>query len=152
MFKRWAALAVVLALTTLVPRSAWAQQQGTSRSGGLGQNYPNPFNPETVIPFSIGDGTCTDDGRQYEVSIKIYNILSQQVATPKLQAPRSGSLSSGAVGQLLDKLKLPCGGPYDAYWNGKYQGTDREVASGVYTVVLTVDRKVTATMRVTVTK
>lgn len=39
----------------------------------LEQNYPNPFNSSTVISYTSVAGA--------EVSIKIYNILGQEVAT-----------------------------------------------------------------------
>src|SRR4051794_12239630 len=118
----WAALTTVLVLSALMPRAAAAQQPSTQspptrgrNSGfGLGQNYPNPFNPETTIPFTIGDvPTCTDPGRQYRVSLRIYNLLAQLVAVPVLQ----GSAGDVAGGQPLENVMLTCK-EYTAYWNG----------------------------------
>ena len=121
----WTALGLVLALTAFMPRASEAQQQDNrDRKPGmsLGQNYPNPFNPQTWIPFGVGDPpACTDNGKQYRVSLKIYNLLSQLVAIPLLQGP----------GIPLDNVTVSCG-EYVAYWDGKVLNTGREAASGVY--------------------
>ncbi|MBO6585393.1 MAG: T9SS type A sorting domain-containing protein [Gracilimonas sp.] len=46
---------------------------GTPKSFKLEQNYPNPFNPTTNIQFNIPRAT--------DVTLKIYNILGQEVMT-----------------------------------------------------------------------
>ena len=139
MKRSWGALGLVLALSVFMPRVAEAQtsQDGRVRRNGatLGQNFPNPFNPETRIPFTVGDApTCSQPGKQSRVSLKIYNVLSDVVATPVLQ----GGTSGVAGGQPLEKIALPCG-DYVAYWDGKVQATGREAASGVYLYRLEVD-------------
>jgi len=83
----------------------------------------------------VGDApTCSQPGKQYRVSLKIYNVLSDVVATPVLQ----GGTSGVAGGQPLEKIAVPCG-EYVAYWDGKVQATGREAASGVYLYRLEVD-------------
>ena len=139
---RWAALLVVLALSAFLPRHISAQSSGSggrdaSTGSVLGQNYPNPFNPETTIPFAVGGApNCTDTGRQYRVSLRIYNLLTQLVAVPVLQGGSAGV----AGGQPLENLLLTCG-QYTAYWDGKYGRTGREVASGIYLYRLEVNGK-----------
>lgn len=42
----------------------------------LSQNYPNPFNPATVIRFTV-----PSVGTHLDVSLRVYNMLGQEVAT-----------------------------------------------------------------------
>jgi hypothetical protein len=150
MKQRWAALVLVLACSAFMPRvssaqtgapPSGAQPAGREKSKGfsLGQNYPNPFNPETTIPFSIGDAaTCADQPtRTYRVTLRIYNLLAQEVAMPVLK----GSAGTVEGGRPIVNAVLPCAN-YEAYWDGKYRGTGREVASGIYLARLEVDGNV----------
>jgi hypothetical protein len=138
MMHRWAARFFVLALCALVPGQLFAQGQQSSKDprtgSSLEQNYPNPFNPETRIPFRIGGyPNCVSQGRQYRVSLRIFNVLAQQVAIPILQ----GGAPGVAGGQLLESLLLPCG-EYTGYWDGKLRN-GREAASGIYGIRLEIE-------------
>ncbi len=64
----------------------------------LEQNYPNPFNPSTSIRYEVAS--------QSNVSIEVYNLMGQKVAT------------------LVDQVQSP--GAYRAFWNASTQ------SSGVY--------------------
>ena len=151
---RWAAPSLlVLALGALVPAASHAQ--GTTQTqttetrqrpkGGLEQNYPNPFNPETRIPFDVGDPpACAASTGSYRVTLKVYNLLAQQVAVPVVQGGRD-------PGAAIENLQLACG-RHIAYWDGKYQGTHREVASGIYIARLEIDGKVVQVRKMLVTK
>jgi hypothetical protein len=135
----WAGGLFVLALLVVPADTAVAQGQQSSRDNRTGselrQNYPNPFNPETRIAFRVGGfPSCIDPSRQYRVSLRIFNLLAQQVAVPVLQ----GAGSSVAGGQPLENVFLTCG-EYTAYWDGKVAGTQREAASGVYAYRLEVN-------------
>jgi hypothetical protein len=140
MMARWAALAVtVLVLGTSVTRDASAQginpQTGERGAGsGLGQNYPNPFGVDTRIQFTIGDyPSCTDQGRQYRVTLRIFNLLSQIVSVPVLES--GGSVAGG---ESLESVMLSCG-QYTAYWDGAYLNSSQPAPSGVYLYRLEVD-------------
>ena len=142
---RWAAISTMLALSALMPRAGSAQaradsagpaRQQTSPPFVLGQNYPNPFSPETRIPFVVGNpATCTDHGKTYRVTMKIFNLLAQLVAVPVL---RGGD--DKREGERVENLNLPCK-PYTAYWDGKDLTSNREVGSGIYLYKLEVDGK-----------
>ena len=64
----------------------------------LSQNYPNPFNPTTQIVYSIGSAD--------KVTIRVYNIAGQEIAT------------------LVNDYINP--GEYSVTWNA------RSIASGIY--------------------
>ena len=138
MFHRWAALALVLALCALAPKSAAGQDVPRGRkAGSLGQNVPNPASPWTTIPFTVGDDSCADSSRSHVVSLRIYNILSQLVAVPKLRTVSAGD-SAGAVTRPVQNLRLTCGS-YSASWDGMHMSSGRAVPAGTYVYELIVD-------------
>jgi len=51
----------------------------------LAQNYPNPFNPETIINYELGVSEF--------VTIKIYNVLGQEVAELVKKEQKAGNYS-----------------------------------------------------------
>lgn len=69
----------------------------------LMQNYPNPFNPTTRIEYRVAASA--------RVTLKIYNILGQEIRT------------------LVNALQEP--GVYSIEWNGT-DTRGAEVAGGVY--------------------
>ncbi len=62
----------------------------------LEQNYPNPFNPSTQISFSMAASSY--------VSLKVYNILGQEVATLI-----NGYLGAGLHSALWNAGRFPSG-------------------------------------------
>ena len=70
------------------------------------QNYPNPFNPNTTIKFGI-----PESGDNKLVSLKIFNILGQEVSTLL-----NGNMEAGY---------------HEVKWNGLNQH-GFSVASGIY--------------------
>jgi hypothetical protein len=74
--------------------------------------YPNPFNPKITIKYNLDI--------EENVSIKIYNILGQQVS------------------QLLNQEMLP--GYHSIQWNGKNnQGI--LLGSGIYFIKISTDKQ-----------
>ena len=99
---------VTVNMTNNEPRFTIKLNRGTSTSNQneldkpkqfyLRQNYPNPFNPSTQIQYDIA--------KRSRVSIEVFNLMGQRVAT------------------LIDQVRSP--GSYHATWNASAQ------ASGVY--------------------
>lgn len=76
----------------------------------LSQNYPNPFNPSTSIQYQVSPGTQTQwgAGSSVQVTLKIYDILGNEIAT------------------LVNEEKEP--GIYRVEFNTQ----DYQLASGIY--------------------
>lgn len=70
----------------------------------LFQNYPNPFNLTTSIEYRVGSNE--------HVSLKVYDILGNEVAT------------------LVDEYQQP--GKYKVTFNGQRTTDNRQLSSGVY--------------------
>ncbi|MBI3006171.1 MAG: T9SS type A sorting domain-containing protein, partial [Ignavibacteriales bacterium] len=71
-------------------------------------NYPNPFNPETVIRYQVSGAR-----EVYNVSLKVYNLLGQEVVT------------------LVEQEQIP------GYYEIKFSA--RSLTTGVYFYRITVD-------------
>ncbi len=145
--KRYAHAWLVAVLVLTTPMVVAEAQEPTRRGTvELGQNFPNPFNPATTIPFRLSD-ELFQGGRRPVVSLRIYNVLAQLVAIPNLQQS----------GQPLDNVELDCLNPqagfceFSAYWDGHWQNSTREAASGVYVYQLIVNGQRTS-RRMLVTK
>ena len=66
----------------------------------LEQNYPNPFNPVTTIKYSIPANVETS----YMTSLRVFDILGNEVATLVNESKQSGSYSVS-----FDAANLPSG-------------------------------------------
>ncbi len=89
---------------------------------GLSQNYPNPFNPTTTLSYTIpvqsikskvesGEGTLNLGPSTSYVTLRIYNVLGQEVAT------------------LVNGLRQP--GTYSVVWDA-VNNFDGSIPGGIY--------------------
>ncbi len=104
---------------------------GQASGFDLQQNYPNPFNPEITIPFILHEGLFAE-GRSARVSMRIFNVLQEAVASPVALGHSSGE------GVELIELEYTQPGTYEAFWDGTDQ-SGRKVDSGIYFVQLDVN-------------
>jgi hypothetical protein len=125
---------LVAGLVLGTPKAGFSQAPARTAQAELLQNYPNPFNPATTIPFRLSESVFAN-GHRPVVSLRIFNVLAQLVAIPTIQA--SGEPLDGVALECREVREGYC--EFSAYWDGKYMGTDREAASGVYVYQLTVD-------------
>ncbi|MSR22556.1 MAG: hypothetical protein EXR92_03265 [Gemmatimonadetes bacterium] len=134
-------LVVVLVLISapFLPEGLTAQQAGAVAGAPeasdlgfqLGSNYPNPFNPDTRIPFDLSESAFVE-GRPVNVTIRIYDILRQYVASPTALSHPAGD------GTPVIELEYTAPGRYEAYWDGRNR-SGLFVRFGVYILELTVN-------------
>ena len=128
------AVLLVLLLAQVISPAAFAQrtdavadtssQQGEVRGVSLEQNYPNPFRTETRIPFELG-ADLFEEGRSVVVSVRVFNLLGQHIATPIL-IDHPTAANQPALNVAFDRP-----GRYEVLWDGR-DGSGRQVSSGIY--------------------
>lgn len=85
-------------------------ENGLPTNYSLEQNYPNPFNPTTTIRFAIP--------KDEMVSLKVYNVLGQEVSTLVNQ-----NLKAGSYAFDFDASKLTSGVYFYTIQAGKFNET-----------------------------
>ena len=91
----------VQALDNNFEGSSWAQEiitlveheiiSNLPTSYSLGQNYPNPFNPTTKIKYTIPSVETRHASSLQMISLKIYDILGNEIATLVNEEKPAGS-------------------------------------------------------------
>lgn len=129
---------LVLLSLFVLPGTMDAQQQRSTGSEAdpdrgfrLEQNYPNPFSDETRVPFELFEDVFVD-GRPATVSIRIYNVLQQYVASPTALNHPAGE------GTPVVDLQYTTPGRHEVYWDGRNRSGAR-VPAAVYILELTVN-------------
>ena len=79
----------------------------------LYQNYPNPFNPTTKIKYTIPDVIASETKQSQLVTLKVYDVFGNEVATLVNEAQSAGS--------------------YEVEFNSRgHSGEVRNLPSGIY--------------------
>jgi photosystem II stability/assembly factor-like uncharacterized protein len=76
--------------TTSAVTSVDEEENGIVNNFSLEQNYPNPFNPTTKIRFTI-PSVISSEGRNLNVSLKVFDVLGNEVATLVNEFKSTGS-------------------------------------------------------------
>lgn len=128
---------LILVSAALLPAALVAQQGSGAQRGApehgfrVLQNYPNPFSSDTRIPFELHDAAFPE-GRPAVVSVRIYNVLREFVASPTALAHPAGD------GTPVVDLDYFGPGRHEVYWDGRDRSGSL-VPSGVYFLEMTVN-------------
>jgi hypothetical protein len=68
-----------------------ANEETIPNTFSLEQNYPNPFNPSTKIRFTIPSVIASETKQSQFVSLKVYDVLGNEVATLVNEDKQAGS-------------------------------------------------------------
>jgi hypothetical protein len=133
----WSGLAA--ALLGMVALPVAAQRAPDRPLVTLEEPRPNPVLPAALVPFVIDQEVCRKD-HVPTVSVKVYNVLANPVATLRLRGRRA---------EMLDDRPLRCGN-YVAVWDGTIDGGTRVAPPGIYYLQLAVDDRSPRTRKVIV--
>ena len=88
----------------------------------LSQNYPNPFNPSTKIKFKIPSVTLRQTQSDILVTLKVYDVLGNEIATLVNEEKVAGTYEVG-----FDGVELPSGIYFYRLKAGNLIGTKKMV-------------------------
>lgn len=134
---------VLLFAVGLSPDSLFGQRSpNRDRGSQLNQNYPNPFNPTTTLSFEVTPEDLV--GGRAVVTLRIFNVLQQFVASPK-------ALNHSLGDVVVENLEYDSPGVKEAFWDGTDRN-GRKVASGIYYQQLIVNGERVGVKKMVVTK
>ncbi|MCW9096708.1 MAG: T9SS type A sorting domain-containing protein [Ignavibacteriaceae bacterium] len=91
-----------------------SKEDGLVNEFRLEQNYPNPFNPSTKIKYTIPSVIASGAKQSHFVSLKIYDVLGNEVATLVNEYKQSGSyeieFNAAGLSSGIYFYKLQAGG------------------------------------------
>lgn len=131
----------VLLLAGVMAGPVHAQRPAATAAVVLEEPRAAPVFPAALVPFTLGSELCRDGGEPI-VSIRVYNVLAQPVATLRMRRRRQES---------LDSLPLRCA-THVAIWDGTIDSGTRVAPPGIYYVQLAVVGQRAATRKLIVTQ